>query len=107
MSEQPTPVAGNHLGRLAKVGLFLATLFLFILAITLMKEGSRALGPLVRDHFQVDNAANSMGLLSLLVTGTTYLVGLLVGVALLSTGWLDGVKHHHFRRHVACRFVAE
>lgn len=44
-----------------KVGIFLASLFLFILAITLMKEGARDLGPLVKDRFAVSNPANSLG----------------------------------------------
>lgn len=176
MSESPAPEAvqspeapereapGIHhvtLRRLGKVGLFLASLFLFILAITLMKEGARELGPLVRDRLRVTNAANSlgfgwlfayvvmsgspvaaaaltffdagiidrlgafamitgsrlgasfivlflgfvyvlrgrnrstslsMGLLSLIVTGTTYLAGLVVGVLLLNSGWLDAVQ---------------
>lgn len=47
--------------RLAKVGLFVVSLFLFILAITLMKEGARELAPLVRDRFHVTNPANSLG----------------------------------------------
>jgi solute carrier family 34 (sodium-dependent phosphate cotransporter) len=144
-----------------KAGLFLVSLFLFILAITLMKEGARELGPVVRDRLNVTNAANSlgfgwlfayvvmsgspvaaaalaffdagivdrlgafamitgsrlgasfivlfigfiyvlrgrnrasslsMGLLSLIVTGTTYLAGLVVGILLLNSGWLDGVQ---------------
>ena len=146
------------LRRLAKVGLFSVSLFLFILAITLMKEGARDLAPLVRDTFRVTNPANSlgfgwlfaylvtsgspvaaaaltffdagvlnqmgaftmitgsrlgasfivlfigfiyvlrgrnrttslsMGLLSLIVTGTTYLMALGVGLLLLQSGWLD------------------
>ncbi len=44
-----------------KVGIFFASLFLFILAITLMKEGARDLGPLVKDRFAVNNPANSLG----------------------------------------------
>ena len=44
-----------------KVGIFVISLFLFILAITLMKEGARDLGPLVRDRFGVSNPANSLG----------------------------------------------
>lgn len=149
------------LRRLGKVALFLVSLFLFILAITLMKEGARDLGPLVRDSLRVSNPANSlgfgwlfayvvmsgspvaaaaltffdagiidrlgafamitgsrlgasfivlflgfvyvlrgrnrstslsMGLLSLIVTGTTYLAGLLVGLLLLDSGWLDAVQ---------------
>lgn len=144
--------------RLSKVGLFMASLFLFILAITLMKEGARDLAPLVRDRFSVTNAANclgfgwlfaylvmsgspvaaaaltffdagiidrlgafamitgsrlgasfivlfigfiytlrgrdrdaslGMGLLSLTVTGSTYLIGLIIGAAILQAGWLD------------------
>ncbi len=44
-----------------KVGIFIASLFLFILAITLMKEGARDLGPLVKDRFAVSNPVNSLG----------------------------------------------
>lgn len=141
------------------MGLFVVSLFLFILAITLMKEGARELAPLVRDRFSVTNPANSlgfgwlfayivmsgspvaaatltffdagvidrlgaftmitgsrlgasfivlfigfiyvlrgrskvnslgMGLLSLIVTGTTYIIGLGVGLFLLESGALDG-----------------
>ena len=49
------------LRRLGKVGLFFISLFLFIMAITLMKEGARDLAPLVREQFRVTNAANSLG----------------------------------------------
>lgn len=144
-----------------KVGIFIVSLFLFILAITLMKEGARDLAPLVRDRFAVTNPANSlgfgwlfaytimsgspvaaaaltffdagvinllstftmitgsrlgasfivlfigfiyvlrgrnranslgMGLLSLTVTGTTYLAALVVGVLLLISGVLNGLQ---------------
>lgn len=144
-----------------KVGIFAVSLFLFILAIILMKEGARDLAPLVRDRFRVSNAANSlgfgwlfayvimsgspvaaaalaffdagvidqlsaftmitgsrlgasfivlfigfiyvlrgrsrsaslsMGLLSLVVTGSTYLAGLVVGIGLLTSGVLDAVQ---------------
>ncbi|MBN1993385.1 MAG: hypothetical protein JW953_11850 [Anaerolineae bacterium] len=147
--------------QLGKIALFMASLFLFILAINLMKEGARGIAPLVRDGFAVTNAANSlgfgwllayvimsgspvaaaaltffdagvidklgafamitgsrlgasfivlfigfiyvlrgrdrstslsMGLLSLIVTGTTYLVGLAVGAAILYTRALDPVQ---------------
>lgn len=44
-----------------KIGLFIVSLFLFILAINLMKEGARTLAPLVRDVFAVDSAANALG----------------------------------------------
>lgn len=44
-----------------KLGLFMASLFLFILAITLMKEGARGIAPLIRTYFAVTNAANSLG----------------------------------------------
>jgi hypothetical protein len=47
--------------QLAKLVLFGTSLFLFILAIMLMKEGSRGLAPLVQNRFAVDNAANSLG----------------------------------------------
>lgn len=146
---------------LGKIAIFLASLFLFILALTLMKEGARGLAPLVRDSFLVTSPANSlgfgwlfayvvmsgspvaaaaltffdagvitqmetftmitgsrmgasfivlfigfiyvlrgrnratslsMGLTSLTVTWTTYLVGLVLGVVILRTGVLNGVQ---------------
>jgi sodium-dependent phosphate cotransporter len=144
-----------------KIGLFVASLFLFVLAILLMKDGARGLVPLVRDIFPVTNTASSlgfgwlfaymimsgspvaaaaltffdagvvdklgafamitgsrlgasfivlfigfiyvlrgrdratslsMGLLPLTVTGTTYLLALVVGVGMLQTGMLDQVQ---------------
>jgi sodium-dependent phosphate cotransporter len=147
-----------HVG---KIGLFLASLYLFMLAISLMKEGARAVAPLVQNLLDVSSAANvlgfgwlfayvimsgspvaaaaltffdagvmdklgafamitgsrlgasfivlligfvyvlrgrdratslGMGLLSLSVTATTYLPGLLLGAVLLHTGALDGFQ---------------
>jgi hypothetical protein len=144
-----------------KAALFVVSLFLFILAITLMKEGARSLAPLVRNVFSVTNAANSlgfgwlfayavmsgspvaaaaltffqagvidqlgtftmitgsrlgasfivlfigfiyvlrgrdrgtslgMGLLSLTVTGSTYLMAMVVGIFLLRSGTLDHLR---------------
>jgi len=144
-----------------KVVLFFASLYLFILAITLMKDGARGIAPLVSNLLSVGNPANalgfgwlfaytimsgspvaaaaltffdagvidklgafamitgsrlgasfivlfigflyvlrgrdrasslSMGLLSLMVTATTYLPGLLLGAVLLRGGLLDGVQ---------------
>ncbi len=149
--------------RLDKIVVFIASLFLFILAIMLMKEGARGLIFLVRNTFAVTNPFNSlgfgwlfayvimsgspvaavsltffdagvidklsaftmitgsrlgasfivlfigfiyvlrgrnrasslsMGLLSLSVTGTTYLIGLLVGLGILRAGMLDQVQLH-------------
>ncbi len=157
----PLSKTQTALRRVAKIGLFFASLFLFILAITLMKEGARELAPLVRDQFHVTNPANSlgfgwlfsyivmsgspvaaasltffdagvldkmgaftmitgsrlgasfivlfigfvyvlrgrhrgtslsMGLLSLIVTGSTYIIALGVGLLLLISGWLDGIQ---------------
>jgi len=45
----------------SKIGLFLVSLFLFILALTLMKDGARGLAPVVEDRFSLDNPANTMG----------------------------------------------
>lgn len=45
----------------AKIGLLVVSTFLFILALTLMKDGARGLAPLVRNSFQVTNPANSLG----------------------------------------------
>jgi solute carrier family 34 (sodium-dependent phosphate cotransporter) len=47
-----------HLG---KIALFVVSLFLFVLAISLMKEGARAITPIVRNVLVVDSAANSLG----------------------------------------------
>lgn len=44
-----------------KIALFIVSLFLFILALTLMKDGARGLAPLVRDSFRVTNPVNSLG----------------------------------------------
>lgn len=157
-AEAPLPSRARRLP-IGKAVLFVLSLFLFILAITLMKEGARSLAPLIRDTFRVTNPLNSlgfgwlfayavmsgspvaaaaltffdagaldelstftmitgsrlgasfivlfigfiyvlrgrsrltslsMGLLSLSVTGTTYLVALFVGIALLLSGHL----HH-------------
>ncbi len=44
-----------------KLPLFGLSIFLFILAITLMKDGAKGLGPLVRDSLQVTNFVDAMG----------------------------------------------
>ncbi len=44
-----------------KVGLFIVSLFLFILALQLLKSGARALAPFVRETLQVKNPANALG----------------------------------------------
>ncbi|MDQ4076658.1 MAG: hypothetical protein M3220_10490 [Chloroflexota bacterium] len=44
-----------------KVPIFIASIFLFILAITLMKDGARDLGPLVRDRLAVTSFPDAMG----------------------------------------------
>lgn len=44
-----------------KVLLFIASLFLFILAITLMKDGARSLAPLLAQSTLVENVPNSLG----------------------------------------------
>jgi sodium-dependent phosphate cotransporter len=163
--EAISPVAARHAWwgrvRLGKIGLFLVSLYLFILAITLMKEGARGVAPLVRNLLAVTSVANSlgfgwlfaylvmsgspvaaaaltffdagvvdklgayamitgsrlgasfivlaigflyvlrgrdratslnMGLLSLSVTATTYLPGLLLGTLFLQTGLLDSFQ---------------
>lgn len=142
-----------------KIGLFIGSLYLFVLAITMMKEGARGLSPLLQNVFSVTSVANSlgfgwlfsylimsgspvaasaltfydagvinelgayamitgsrigasfivlfigflyvlrgrdrttslsMGLLSLTVTGTTYLPGFFIGLFILWKGWLEG-----------------
>lgn len=44
-----------------KIGLFIVSLFLFILALTLMKDGARGLAPVVENRFSLDSAANTLG----------------------------------------------
>ena len=44
-----------------KIGLFVASLYLFILAITLMKEGARGIAPLVQNLLAVNNPVNALG----------------------------------------------
>lgn len=147
--------------RWRKVALFTVSLFLFVLAITLMREGARDLAPMLADRYSVQGIARSlgsgwlfayilmsgspvaaaaltffdagvidqlsafamisgsrlgaslivlfigfiyvlrgrdrvtslsMGMLSLTVTGTTQAVGLVIGLALLSAGVLDGIQ---------------
>jgi solute carrier family 34 (sodium-dependent phosphate cotransporter) len=144
--------------QVGKLALFGLSLFLFIMAIALMKEGARGLAPWVQSAFRVDKPTNSlgfgwlfaylimsgspvaaaaltffdagvldqvgafvmitgsrlgasfivlflgflyvlrgrdratslsMGLLSLMVTASTYLPGLFLGILILQSGWLD------------------
>lgn len=44
-----------------KIGLFIVSLFLFILALTLMKDGARGLAPFIENRFSFNNAANTLG----------------------------------------------
>ncbi len=147
--------------KVGKVMLFLISMYLFILAITLMKDGARSLAPLLQTILSIDRLANclgfgwlfsylimsgspvaaasltffdaglvdqlgtfamitgsrlgasfivlfigflyvlrgrdrstslSMGLLSLVVTITTYLPGFIVGLLALQGGWLAGIQ---------------
>lgn len=147
--------------RISKIGLFVASLYLFVLAVTLMKDGASGIAPVVRNHLHVTSAANalgfgwlfayvimsgspiaaaaltffgagvvnefgafamitgsrlgasfivlfigfiyvlrgrdratslSIGMLSLLVTATTYLPSLLLGLVMLKTGVLGGMQ---------------
>ena len=162
ITTQVKPRWWEHI-RLWKIGLFGTSLYLFILAITLMKSGARAITPLISNLFAISTGANSlgfgwlfayiimsgspvaaaaltffdagvidelgaftmitgsrlgasfivlfvgfiyvlrgrdratslsMGTLSLTVTATTYLPGLLLGVVILNTGLLDGIQLH-------------
>jgi Na+/phosphate symporter len=144
-----------------KIGLFFLSLYLFVLGIILMKDGTRSLSPLIRDVFNVTTVARSlgfgwlfayiimsgspvaaaalafldggivtelgafamitgsrlgasfivlligflyvlrgrdqanslgMGLLSLLITATTYIPAFFLGFAILRTGWLGQIQ---------------
>ena len=65
---KPAPLRPRYVTRawwervhLGKIALFVTSLFLFILSITLMKDGARGLAPLVRKGLAVTNSANSLG----------------------------------------------
>jgi hypothetical protein len=45
-----------------KLGSFIAAIFLFILAIQLMKSGARAIGPTIEGTFPFDNGVSTLGL---------------------------------------------
>lgn len=47
--------------RLFKLGQFVVALFLFVLALVLLKEGARQFGPFVREILRVNNAVNALG----------------------------------------------
>ncbi len=46
---------------IVKIVMFIASLYLFVLAIMLMKDGARGLVPLLHDTFAISNPANSLG----------------------------------------------
>ena len=54
--------AGQWPARLMKLLHFLAAVFLFVLAIQLMKAGAKALAPSLKGTFPVDNAVSTLGL---------------------------------------------
>jgi hypothetical protein len=47
--------------RFYKIGIFLISILLFILALELMKAGARGLAPFIRDTLQVTNPVNGLG----------------------------------------------
>ncbi len=64
---EPIPVKERKFARLksinlSKLSLFVISLYLFMLAITLMKDGARSVGPLINDLFSITNPVNSLGL---------------------------------------------
>ena len=61
VSGPETATAWQERVHLGKIALFTISLFLFILAITLMKDGARGLAPLIQELLSVDSPANSLG----------------------------------------------
>lgn len=61
--ESYTRTVRSFLSRISfsKIGLFMVSLILFILALTLMKEGARGLTPLVEGRFAIQTPANALG----------------------------------------------
>ena len=73
--------------------LFLSSLFLFTLAIQLMKEGARDLVPLLRNWFDVNNVSNALGfgwLFAYLVLGGSPVA--VVALTLFDAGALDQLQ---------------
>jgi solute carrier family 34 (sodium-dependent phosphate cotransporter) len=54
--------AGRGMRRLVRVLSFVAAIFLFILAIQLMKEGAQSIAPRLQGTFPVDNMVSTLGL---------------------------------------------
>lgn len=46
---------------LSKISLFIISVYLFILAITLMKDGARGIGPLIQNILSITSPGNSLG----------------------------------------------
>ncbi len=64
--EEPDAEAGTTLARLRrlhwyKVPLFILSLFLFVVAITLLKDGAKDFGPFVRDRLNVTSFIDALG----------------------------------------------
>ena len=102
VSPEPPAAAGApevHLeesrlrGILVKVAFFLPALFLFILAIQLMKEGAQAMAPRLQGTFPVDNMVSTLGLgwlgAYLVLSGSPVAAA---AVALLSAGATNGLQ---------------
>lgn len=91
--------------RAKKLAIFALSLFLFILAINLMKEGARDLGPVVRDRFAIDGFANGMGfgwLLSYAIMSGSPVAG--SALTFLDAGVID--RHTAYGMVVGSRFGA-
>jgi sodium-dependent phosphate cotransporter len=59
-SELPKRAWWVHIN-VKKITTFIVSLYLFILAITLMKEGAQSLAPLIRNSFDISGISNSLG----------------------------------------------
>jgi hypothetical protein len=55
------PNSGKLWTSILKITLFLVSVFLFILAIELMKNGAKGLGPLLAINFNISNVTNALG----------------------------------------------
>ncbi|HNB50703.1 MAG TPA: hypothetical protein PK530_02100 [Anaerolineales bacterium] len=79
------------LKRIGKVFLFVFSLFVFTLALTLLKEGAKELGPFVRNFLDVNNIANALGF------GWLFAYAVMSGspVAAITLTLLDANALHH------------
>ncbi len=87
----PSLIKKITLKTLGKIALFIFSLFVFTLSLTLLKEGAKELGPFVRNFLDVNNVANALGF------GWLFAYAVMSGspVAAITLTLLDANALHH------------